>query len=323
MALAAVEHYIGRRMRITNIVRRPIGANGTGARWLSPGLAGLLVVYLVWGSTYLGLRVGVRGDGGFPPFMLGTIRLAVASAIVLTWARLRGDSLGIDWRSALRLAVAGCLLWVGGNGLVTWAVTRVDSGYAALVMATIPMWVALMESVLNRRWPTTVELKGLSLGFVGIGVLSWPNISAGSADLVGLVALVAAAICWGAGSVYQRQRPVEVSGLVNAGYQLLFAAIGFGVVSMARGEPMPSPSLAPVLALSYLIVFGSVIAFACYVYALRSLPATLVMTHAYVNPVIALLLGWVFLAEPLTLWTWAGSVLVLLGVVVMFRRKGG
>ena len=155
---------------------------------------------------------------------------------------------------------------------------------------------------------------------VVIGVLSWPNISDGSADVVGLLGLVAAAMCWGAGSVYQQRRPVQASGLVSAGYQLLFAAVGFALVSMVRGEPVPTPSLAPVLALTYLIVFGSVIAFACYVRALRTLPATLVMTHAYVNPVIALILGWLLLAEPLTLWTWAGTSLVLLGVISLFRK---
>ncbi len=134
-----------------------------------------------------------------------------------------------------------------------------------------------------------------------------------------MIVLVSAAVCWAMGSVYQQRRPVDTTGLVSAGYQLVFGALGFALVSLARSEPVPSPTLAPTLALAYLILFGSVIAFACYVYALRNLPATLVMTHAYVNPVIALLLGWLVLSEPLTLWTWAGSALVLLGVVTLFR----
>lgn len=307
-------------MKSANIIRRPGEAAGTGASWLRPGIASLLVVYLVLGSTYLGLRVAVSGDGGLPPFSLGAIRLAAASLILLAWARLRGDSLALSWSSIRRLAVTAWLMWLGGNGLITWAVTRVDSGYAAMFMATIPMWAAVIEAVLERRAPRAVEVRGLALGLAGIVVLSWPRVAGGSVELVGMLALVAAPMCWAAGAVFQKRRPAQVSGVASAGYQLVFGAMGFAAVALLRGEAVSLPATEPALALGYLIVFGSVIGFACYVHALRKLPATLVMTHAYVNPVVALLLGWLILAEPLDVATWAGTGFVLMGVVTLFRR---
>jgi drug/metabolite transporter (DMT)-like permease len=277
------------------------------------------VVWIVWGSTYLAIAVAVRN--GFGAFSLGAIRLSLAGLLLLSFAVLRGQRVLLPVRDLLLLAAFGTLLWLCGNGLVSWAITRVDSGYAALVLATNPLWVAGIESVLDRRRPSGPVVFALLLGFTGIIVLSVPRIGGGGADVLGMVLLLVAAASWASGFVFQRRKSPELAPMVSAGYQLLFGAIGLAVVAALRGEPMPSPSDEALIAVAYLIVFGSIIGFGCYIVALRSLPSTVVTTHAYVNPVVAILLGWVVLSEPLDVATWAGTALVLAAVAIVFRAR--
>jgi drug/metabolite transporter (DMT)-like permease len=218
-------------------------------------------------------------------------------------------------------AVSGVLLWVGGNGLVVWALQRVDSGYAALLMSLTPIFVVLTEAMLRRRAPGVAVGRALALGTGGIALLSAPALASGGADLLGLAALVLAALSWAIGMIYQQRHVDGGDPLASAGWQLVFAAIGFAVVAVVRGESLPSPSAEALGALAYLVLVGSVLGFGSYVWALRLLPAQVVMTHAYVNPVIAVVLGWMLLGEPLTIWTWAGTGLILLGVVETLRRR--
>jgi drug/metabolite transporter (DMT)-like permease len=286
------------------------------------GLGHLLVVYIVWSSTYLAIRLAVREGAGFPPFTLGYLRALPAGLILLAWGWLRHQRLRISWREAGLLAFSGTLLWLGGNGLVTFAEQRAESGLAALMVAATPIWTAIIDAILDREWPSWQLTAALLVGFGGIGVLTLPQISGGvEADMIAMAALIAASILWAIGSVGQARLPVDLSARVSAGYQMVFGAAGFMLVAALMAEPAPSPTNEAWLAYTYLVLVGSVLAFTSYVTALRVLPTRIVMTYAYINPVLAVLLGWMVLGETITLWTVGGSLLVLVGVAGVFRGR--
>jgi drug/metabolite transporter (DMT)-like permease len=295
----------------------------TEERPLDPtGLLNLAVVYVVWGSTYLAIRVAVREGAGFPPFMMGATRVLLAGGILLLWAGLRGKRLRLTRQELFVVAGSGLLLWFGGNGLLVWAEQRAASGYAALIIASTPVWVATIESLLDRRSPSWLLVGSLMIGFVGIGVLTVPVLRAGgSGDLSSAAALLLGALSWGTGSVLQSRRRVDLPHRVNAGYQQVFGGIGFVLAALVFREPLPTPSSQAWLAWIYLVVIGSVFAFTAYVQALRLLPTNVVMTYAYVNPVIAVILGWLILRESISIWTVAGAGLVLLAVAGVFRDR--
>lgn len=286
------------------------------------GLAHLAVVYVVWGSTYLAIRVLVREGGGFAPFLLGASRTLLAAACLLTWNALRRNRIRptkTEWRT---LVPAGLLMWVGGNGLVNFGEMRAASGYAALLVGTMPMWVALVEAILDRRPPSLSLLGSLGIGFAGLGVLAWPVIRQGpTADLWSVVALVSAPLCWTLGSILQMRRPVGLSPTASAGMLQLVGGIGFVGVSLLLGESRPHPGPIAWAAWGYLVVAGSIIAFTSYLNALRLLPMRIVTTYSYANPVIALFLGWLILGEKITGWTIGGSALVLAGIAGVFHAR--
>jgi drug/metabolite transporter (DMT)-like permease len=286
------------------------------------GLGHLLVVYIVWSSTYLAIRLAVREGAGFPPFTLGYLRALPAGLILLAWGWLRHQRLRISWREAGLLAFSGTLLWLGGNGLVTFAEQRAESGLAALVVAATPIWTAIIDAILDREWPSWQLTAALLVGFSGIGVLTLPQISSGmEADVIAMAALIAASVLWAIGSVAQARLPVDLSARVSAGYQMVFGAAGFILVAALMAEPAPAPTNEAWLAYAYLVLVGSVLAFTSYVTALRVLPTRIVMTYAYINPVLAVLLGWMVLGEKITIWTMGGSLLVLVGVAGVFRER--
>ncbi len=217
---------------------------------------------------------------------------------------------------------SGLLLWTGGNGLVTWAEQRADSGLAAMIVATVPIWTALIEALLDRRLPSSRLIFALLVGFVGILLLSIPSLRSGmKADVLAVLALLGAPISWSAGSVLQNRRTVSLAPQVSAGYQSLFGGLGFLVLVLLFREPKPVPTDQAWLAWGYLVLFGSLIGFTSFVQVLRLLPMSIAMTYAYVNPVIAVLLGAWILGEPITLWTISGAVLVILGVAGVFRDR--
>ena len=293
-------------------------ARGTSA----VALTHLLVVYVVWGSTYLAIRVAVRDEGGFPPFTLGLTRAAVSGLILLTMAVMMRHRVRLHRRELLVLTASGLLLWIGGNGLVTLAETRIESGLAAVMIAATPIWVAALEALLDRRPPSIRLALMLALGFSGVLVLSYPVLSAGiRADILSVFALIGAATSWGGGSLLQSRHPVSLSPQVSGGIQMLAGAVAFTLLVLVTGEPRPSPTPEAWLAVAYLITAGGVVAFVSYVTVLRLLPLSLVTTYAYVNPVIAVLLGWLILGEDITVWTVVGSTLVLLGVAGIFSTR--
>jgi drug/metabolite transporter (DMT)-like permease len=291
------------------------------------GLVHLLIVYIVWGSTYLAIRVAVRDGAGFPALAMAGSRVLVAGSILLGLAALMRRPLRPTRHDLLIFASSGVLLWLGGNGLVSWAEKRAESGYTALLVGSLPLWTTTLEAFIDRRRPTLRLLGALAIGLAGIAVLNYPVIRHGSsADILSAVALIVAVMSWGSGSVLQKRRPVSLSGEANSGYQLLFGSVALLLVSTLIGEPRPTPTPEAWAAWGYLVVFGSVIAFTSFVKALQMLPVHIVTTYAYVNPVIAVLLGWLIIDEPITRWTVAGSILVILGVAGVFhetRRRAG
>jgi len=288
------------------------------------GLTHLGIVYVVWGSTYLAIRLAVRGDTGFPPFALGTVRVLIAGGLLMAWAAWRGMRVRLDRSELLVLAVAGLLMWPGANGLVNWAEQRADSSYAALLVGSMPIWTAVIEAILNRRWPSWRLALSLFLGFAGLGLLTAPRLAvAGGADALSILMLLVAPITWAAGSILQLRRPVRTTPLVSAAYLHLFGGIGFLALFLLTGERLSAPSLSAWGALAYLIVAGSIMAFTSFVWALRLLPLPVVTTYAYVNPAIAVILGWLILQEPITPPVIGGMALILAGVYGVFRTKRG
>jgi len=286
------------------------------------GLIHLFVVYFVWGSTYLAIRIGIRSGAGFEPFWFGGMRVFTAGIILLGWGLIRGKNLRLSKKDLLILAGSGFLLWIGGNGLVVWAEQQVNSGIAALVVATVPIWVAFLDSIMDSRIPTLKVILSLIIGFLGIFILSLPVLTSGiRADLLSILALLLASLSWASGLVLQTRHPVALSRGVSSGYQQLFGGIFFALIALIVREPLPTPTTEAWLAWGYLVIFGSVIAFTSFVTALQILPTRLVTTYSYVNPVIAVLLGWLILGEPITYWTIAGGVLVLIGVTGIYRAS--
>jgi len=286
------------------------------------GLLHLLIVYIVWGSTYLAIRIAVREGAGFPAFVMAGSRVFIAALILFAWARLARRALKPTRRDWWVFASSGVLLWLGGNGLVSWAEQRADSAYAALLVASLPIWTTILDSFIDRRPPSFRLIGSLLIGISGIAVLNAPVLMHGThADVVAAAALLGAVFSWGIGSVIQKRNPVSLSAEASSAYQLMFGSVCLLAASALIGEPRPTPTPDALWAWGYLILFGSVIAFTSFVKALQMLPTHVVTTYAYVNPVIAVILGWLILDEPVTLWMLGGSALVILGVAGIFHDQ--
>jgi drug/metabolite transporter (DMT)-like permease len=284
------------------------------------GLLHLLVVYVIWSSTYLAIRVAVRPGAGFPPFSLAALRCLLAFPALLVWARLHGLRLRPTRRELPVLAVSGVLLWTFGNALVVVAEQRVDSALAAILIASTPIWVVLLESLVDRRLPSALACLALIVGFAGTALVGYPALRGGvRADAIAVAVLLLASLSWGGGSLLQRRRPTGLDAMVSAAYQMLFGGLGGAGLALGFGEPMPAPTPTAWLGFAYLLVFGSLISFTSFLRALHLLPTRVVFTYGYVNPVIAAFLGWLLLGEHVAPVALAGGALVLLGVAGAFR----
>ena len=280
----------------------------------------LFVVYVVWSSTYLAIRVAVRPGAGFPPFALAAMRCLLAFPLLLLWARARGLRI-LPTRGEVRLlATSGVLLWAFGNAFVVVAEQRVSSALAAILIASTPIWVAVLESLADKRLPSKLASMGLLVGFAGVGLIGYPALHTGvRADAVAVAILLFAALSWGGGSLLQRRHPVGLDAIVSAAYQMLFGGLAVAIMSFGFREPMPAPTGTAWLGFAFLLVFGSLISFTSFLKALHLLPTRLVFTYGYVNPVIAAFLGWLVLGERIAGVTLVGAGLVLLGVAGAFR----
>jgi drug/metabolite transporter (DMT)-like permease len=286
------------------------------------GLFHLSVVYIVWGSTYLAIRLAVQPGAGFPPFWLGALRLTAGGSILILFALLSRQRLKVTRQQLSILIISSMLLWVGGNGLLNWAEQRVHSGLAALIIGATPIWVAMMEAFLDKRLPSPLLAGSLITGFLGISLLTVPTLLSGvQADIVSIIVVLIAALSWGAGTLVQSRKPVYLPPATSSAYQqLIGGATQFGIAFLIA-EPRPTPTPTAWLAWGYLVIFGSVLAFTSFVQAVNILPMTIVMTYPFVNPVIAVLLGRIILSEPITWWTIGGAALILIGVAGVFRTR--
>ncbi|MGH2739720.1 MAG: EamA family transporter [Actinomycetota bacterium] len=284
----------------------------------------LATVYIVWGSTYLAIRVAVRT---MPPLLMASTRFLIAGALLYVWAIRRGDRAGdrptrAHWRSAL---IVGSALLLGGNGLVVIAEQTVDSGIASLLVATVPLWMVLMSRFALREGVSWAEGIGVVVGFAGVALLVQPGNGGG---VVGPLLLVFASVSWAAGSLYARNAPLPARSLVGAAMQMLAGGLALGVAGIARGEigdiRVDAVSLESVLGFLHLIVFGSLVGFTAYAWLLRVARTSLVSTYAYVNPVVAVLLGWGVLGEEITPRTLiAGLVIVAAVALIVSARSTG
>jgi drug/metabolite transporter (DMT)-like permease len=279
------------------------------------GLLHLFIVYIVWGSTYLAIRIAVKDGDGFSPFFLGASRATLAGLIMLTWQRLQNKSIRLTKPQFISLLVSGILLWLGGNGLVNLAEKRADSGTAALIVSSTPIWVATIESILDKKLPSRWLVLSLMLGTIGMVFLSLPVLLKGlRADILSVLVLICASLSWSIGTVYQTRNQTKLDSGVSSGYQLLFGGLALGVAAFVTGEGIPHPNLNAWLA------WGSLLAFTSFVQVLRLLPTKLVTTYSYVNPVIAVFLGWLILGEVITIPTLIGAAFILLGVASVFKE---
>jgi drug/metabolite transporter (DMT)-like permease len=288
-------------------------------------VANFLAVYLIWGSTYLAIRVAVET---LPPFLMAAARFTIAggSFFVVLWLRGAVMPSALQWRNSI---VSGVLLLLGGNGLVVWAEQTLPSGRAALIVATTPAWFALLEWLrpggTKPSWQTVI---GIAVGFVGVSLLIDPAVGgngAGSWWVSGL-AVVSATASWAAGSLYSKYTDKPASPWMNAATQMLGGGAALLVASLIAREPgrvqwshVSAPS---VWSFAYLIVFGSCVAYSAYVWLLKhTTPATL-STYAYVNPVIAVFLGWLLVNEPITGRTILAAGVILTGVIIITLPGG-
>jgi drug/metabolite transporter (DMT)-like permease len=285
------------------------------------GLISLVAVYVIWSSTYLAIRIAVREDSGFPAFMMAGSRILISGALLFLMAAVLRTRLRVTRSELGVLAASGLLLWVGGNGMVTWAEQRANSGYAALLVGSMPIWVAAMEAILDRRPPSVSLLAALFIGFIGVALLAAPGLTGTPGDIATTIALVIAPLSFGAGSILQKRSPVTVGTVASAAYQNVTGGAALLLLAVLTAEHFPNPTLEATAAWAYLIVFGSLVGFTAFVNVLRLLPMNIAATYAYVNPVGAVLLGWLVLGESITLLTIAGALLVLLGVTGVFREQ--
>lgn len=284
-------------------------------------LAAFAAVYIIWGSTYLAIRFAVET---LPPLLMAGARFVIAGAILMAFSRLREPLLRpsrVDWRTGL---VSGLLLLLGGNGGVAWAEQRVPSGIASLLVAVVPLWMVMLDWLRpgGRRPPLLVFL-GLAIGLGGLGLLMGPDALHGGGDISvsGAVVLFLASALWAAGSLYIKHSPRSTSALIGAATQMIAGGLCLVIVAGMVGElaqvDLAHTSSRSVLGFLYLVTFGSLIGFTAYFYVLAHTTAAKAATYAYVNPVVAVFLGWALAHEPVTSRTMLAAAVILAGVAII------
>jgi drug/metabolite transporter (DMT)-like permease len=282
-------------------------------------------VYIVWGSTYLFIQKAVHG---FPPFLLGTVRFLIAGLLLLGWCKLKGEQVIVK-KNIRDSSISGVLLLFFGNGVVIWVEQFMPTAMVAITLSSSPLWfIVLDRSKWSENFRNKSTIAGLIIGFAGVILLFAENIStafssAGNkAEIGGLALLCIGSIAWAAGSLYSKYNSHGGSASVSTAWQMIAAGVAFLPVSLIRGEPkhlnwqsIPAESW---FSLSYLIIFGSIAAFSAYVWLLQVRSATQVSTHAYVNPVVAVLLGILFANENIS-WIQITGLAIILGSVLLIN----
>src|SRR5581483_350929 len=282
------------------------------------------MVYVLWGSTYLGIRVAVEH---IAPLMVGASRFLASGLIMLAACALVGRSLRITRNEAVRLAVIGVLLLTGGNVMVAWSEQYVSSGLTALIVASVPLWVMVINSVMpggDRLSPKGVA--GLALGIAGMVVLLWPRITGAGGlargELAGSAGLVFASASWALGSVLSRRWQLPVHAFVATAWEMTFAGAFNLLLALAFGQQHRTEvTMRGSLAIAYLVVFGSLLGLTAYVWLLEHVPTQKVATYAYVNPVVAVFLGWLVLNETVDRYVIAGTIVIVAAVALVTTAR--
>ena len=287
--------------------------------------AGLVVLYLVWGSTYLGIKVAIDT---IPPFVMGFMRF-VPAGILLAGAVAFLNRRTIrrpNRREAMDTAIVGTFLLLGGMGLVAWAEQTIPSGITALLIALMPMWLAIFGlAILGERLPRAGVI-GIAVGVVGVGILAWPTAGVDDLDPAGLAALLISPICWALGSIYAARRAVlPAPALFATGLEMVAGGLALLLASVVSGElatfDVAAVSTASWGGLLYLLFVGSLVGYTTFAWLLTVAPLSRVATYAYVNPVVAVILGALILGEPLSPRTLVASVVIVAAVVLIVTAR--
>jgi drug/metabolite transporter (DMT)-like permease len=285
-------------------------------------------VYILWGSTYLGIRLAIET---LPGFLMAATRFSLAGVILLTWSLLKGDRLVLSlsqWRKAL---IVGGLLLLCGNGGVTWAEKYVATGLVALLVATEPLWVVILNWILTRKRPNSKVLLGVLNGLAGVSMLVSDGLSRVNGNswlsLVGGGVVILAALGWAAGSVYSNRHPIEAATSMAAGMQMLSGGGLLLILALVSGDvgrlSLGNASWTSIGAFFYLLVFGSLVGFTAYSWLLNNVTPSMATTYAYVNPVVAVFLGWLIAGEPLTRRMLIAAAVIVSSVILIttFSRE--
>jgi drug/metabolite transporter (DMT)-like permease len=283
------------------------------------------VVYVAWGTTYLAIREGVQS---FPPALFGGMRIATAGMLLFTWLWWRREKLSMPVREFIGNAVVGCILFVGGNGLITFGERTVPSGAASILVASTPIWMALLENLLpHGSRLAKLGWVGLFLGMSGVLVVLAPELEDPTVLLAdyGPLLVLGSSACWSVGSVLARYQKRSASHLVAAACQMLAGGTVMTVIGLAIGETrsITAASFEPAAVYSFfhLLLVGSLLGFLTYNWLLRQVSAASAGTYAFVNPVLAVFAGWLIVGETPTVWLWVGLSIILAGVALV--RVGG
>jgi drug/metabolite transporter (DMT)-like permease len=285
----------------------------------------LITLYIIWGSTYLGIKIAVET---IPPFFHAAIRFLVSGIILVIWQKMAGNEMPTrnQWKSTF---IIGTLLLLGGNGLVSWAEQTIPSGIAALIVGSVPLFLVVLEAFRpNGVKPTWQTLVGLVIGFVGVFILVGPNELTGSQEKLnplGVIAVISASFLWAVGSIYSKSADLPKSSFMTTGAEMLMGSISLLVVSLLTGE-LNNWSFAEVstrswLGLLYLITLGSIVGFGSYIWLLQNAPISLVSTYAYVNPIVAVILGYFFANEVLEPRIWIATAIIIGAVMFINSRS--
>ena len=302
----------------------PSSADRPGAPiWL-----GLLILYVVWGSTYLGIAVAVDT---IPPFLMAGVRFLIAGLVLLAWSVVRGGPdlkfpSPREWRDS---SIVGAMLLGGGMGMVAFGEQTVPSGITALIIALMPVWVAILSRLFLKERLPRVAIAGIVLGFVGVAILIGPSAVGGTGALepLALAAILFSPISWSSGSLFASHRASLPSHpLVATGAQMLTGGLVLLAMSLVSGElvgfRIEGVSTDSLIATLYLTVIGSLLAFTAYGWLLRVAPLPLIATYAYVNPVVAVILGAIVLSEPIEPRTLIAGAVIVVGVAVIVSARG-
>ena len=281
------------------------------------------LVYFFWGSTYLAILIAVRH---FPAALLGGLRFLIAGALMLGWCLATGRKVAISRKDALRLLVIGVLLLTGGNVVLAWTENFINSGLAALIVAVVPIWIAAIEALSGGDRLNTRGWTGLLLGIAGLVVLLWPDIVSGSSlgrpNLFVSFALMLGSLSWALGSVTSRRTQLGVGPFAATGWEMLLAGSVNAILAFALGDFRHADwSRTGWLAIAYLVTFGSLVGFTAYIWLLEHVPTPKVATYAYVNPVVAVFLGWLVRGERIDRYMVLGMAVIITAVVLVTSSK--